>query len=491
MVIENQEPTEDHPLPTDASPTALSSGYIADSDPKKDEEGPEEDPADYPTDEGDNDDNELSDDDDDGDDVEKDEEDEEEEEHLAPTDPYETITTINQGMSVDKNEQVTKRQEDKVVENANNKRKKEGNHNKWHKVPRAHTTWPINKKAYAGSLPMCNQCKFHHNGPCTFLGHVIDSQGIHVDPAKIESIKDRASPKTPTEIRQLLGLAGYYQRSIKGFSNIAKSMTKLTCLTCATVKAEHQRPSGLLVQHEIPQWKWDNITMDFVTKLPNSSQGCNTIWMIDDRLTKSAIFVPMRETNHMDKLARMYLKERVLQKALGTSLDMSIAYHPQTDGQNRKTIRTLEDMLRAYVIDFGKGWVNHLPLVEFSYNNSYHASIKDVPFKALYGRKCHSLVCRAEVEEVQLTEKVGAIAYKLEFPQDLSKVHNTFHVSNLKKYNANESLVVLLDGLHIDDKLHVVEEPVLIIDRNIKRSKQSRIPIVKVRWNSRRGPKFT
>ncbi|GJQ97970.1 putative reverse transcriptase domain-containing protein [Tanacetum coccineum] len=198
-------------------------------------------------------------------------------------------------------------------------------------------------------------------------------------------------------------------------ADIATYVSK--CLTCAKVKAEHQRPSGLLVQPKIPEWKWDNITMDFVTKLPKSSQGYDTIWVIVDRLTKSAIFTPMRETDPLDKLARMYLKEvvtrhgipvsiicdrdprfasnfwRSLQNALGTNLDMSTAYHPQTDGQSERTIQTLEDMLRACAIDFGKGWVNHLPLVEFSYNNSYHASIKAAPFEALYGRKCRSPVC--------------------------------------------------------------------------------------------------
>ncbi|GKC16444.1 putative reverse transcriptase domain-containing protein [Tanacetum coccineum] len=225
----------------------------------------------------------------------------------------------------------------------------------------------------------------------------------------------------------------------------------------------------------------------------------------------------MRETDPMEKLSRMYLKEvvmrygipvlvicdrdprfasnfwRSLQKALGTSLDMSTSYHPQTDGQIKRTIQTLEDMMRACVINFGKGWVNHLPLVEFSYNNSYHARIKAAPFEALYGRKCRSPICWVEVEEVQLTvlEKVRAIAYKLELPQELSKVHNTFHVSNLKKCYFDKPLAVLLDGLHIDDKLHFVEEPVEIMDREVKRLKQSRIPIVKVRWNSRRGPEFT
>ncbi|GJS99988.1 putative reverse transcriptase domain-containing protein [Tanacetum coccineum] len=151
------------------------------------------------------------------------------------------------------------------------------------------------------------------------------------------------------------------------------------CLTCARVKTEHQRPSGLLVQPEIPQWKWDNVTMDFVIKLPKSSQGHDTICVVVDRLTKSAIFTPMRETDSMERLVRMYLKEvvtrhgipvsiicdrdprfasnfwRSLQKALGTSLDMSTAYHPQTDGQSERTIQTLEDMLRACAIDFGNG----------------------------------------------------------------------------------------------------------------------------------------
>ncbi|GJU97626.1 putative reverse transcriptase domain-containing protein [Tanacetum coccineum] len=284
-----------------------------------------------------------------------------------------------------------------------------------------------------------------------------------------------------------------------------------------------------LVQPEIPQWKWDNITMDFVTKLPKSSQGHDTIWVIVDRLTKSALFLPMRETDPMDILARMSL-----QKALGTRLDMSTAYHPETDGQSKRTIQTLEDMLRACVIDFGNGWVKHLPLFEFSYNNSYHTSIKAALFEALYGRKCRSPVCWAEVGEVQLTgpepmefhvgdrvmlkvspwkgvvrfgkrgklnpryvgpfkvlAKVGAVAYKLELPQELTRVHSTFHVSNLKKCYSDEPLSVPLDGININDKLYFVEEPVDIIDREVKRLKQSRIPIVKVRWNSRRGPEFT
>ncbi|GJV05365.1 putative reverse transcriptase domain-containing protein [Tanacetum coccineum] len=245
---------------------------------------------------------------------------------------------------------------------------------------------------------------------------------------------------------------------------------------------------------------------------------------------------------------------------------MSTAYHPETDGQSERTIQTLEDMLRACVIDFGKGWEKHLPLVEFSYNNSYHASIKAAPFEALYGRKCRSPICWAEVGDVQLTgpeiihettkkivqiqqrlqaardwqrsyanvrrkplefqvgdrvmlkvsprkgvihfgkrgklnpryigpfkilERIGPVAYKLELPEELSNVHSTFHISNLKKCLSDESLVILMKELRLDDKLNFVEEPVEIMDREVKQLKQSRIPIIKVRWNSKRGPEFT
>ena len=255
-----------------------------------------------------------------------------------------------------------------------------------------------------------------------------------------------------------------------------------------------------------------------------------------------------------------------LQKALDTNLDMSTVYHPQTDGQSERTIQTLEDMLRACVIDFGSSWDRHLPLVEFSYNNSYHASIKAAPFEALYGRKCISPVCWSEVGDSQLTgpemiwettekivqiknrlltarsrqksyadvrrrplefnvgdkvmlkvspwkgvirfgkrgklspryigpfkilARVGPVAYKLELPEELQGIHNTFHVSNLKKCLSDESLIIPLEELRIDDKLHFIEEPVEIMDREVKQLKQSRIPIVKVRWNTRRGQEYT
>nr|GEW54559.1 putative reverse transcriptase domain-containing protein [Tanacetum cinerariifolium] len=199
------------------------------------------------------------------------------------------------------------------------------------------------------------------------------------------------------------------------------------CLRCANVKIEYQKPSVLLVQPEIPQWKWEDITIDFVTKLAKTAAGQDTIWVIMDRLTKSAHFSPMRENDTLEKLTRQYLREVVsrhrvpvliisdhdgrltshfwksLNKALGTRLDMSTAYHPETNGQSERTIQTLEDMLRVCVLDFSTGWDKHLPLVEFSYNNSYHTSIKAAPFEALYGRRCRSPICWAEVGDRQLT----------------------------------------------------------------------------------------
>ncbi|GJR92489.1 putative reverse transcriptase domain-containing protein [Tanacetum coccineum] len=179
------------------------------------------------------------------------------------------------------------------------------------------------------------------------------------------------------------------------WSNMKADITTYVskCLTCLKVKAEHQKPSGLLVQPEIPKWKWDNITMDFVTKLPRMSSGHDTIWVIVDRLTKSTHFLPMRENDSQDKLARMYLKEVVTRHGM------------PTDGQSERTIQTLEDMLRACVIDFGNGWERHLLLIEFSYNNSYHTSIKAAPFEALYGRKCRSPVCWAEKSYADVRSK--------------------------------------------------------------------------------------
>ncbi|GJZ23848.1 putative reverse transcriptase domain-containing protein [Tanacetum coccineum] len=266
------------------------------------------------------------------------------------------------------------------------------------------------------------------------------------------------------------------------------------CLTCLKVKAEHQRPSGLVQQPEVPEWKWERIAMDFVTKLPRTTSGHDTIWVIVDRLTKSVHFLPIREDYKMDRLARLYLNEIV-------------ARH-----------------------------------VEFSYNNSYHSSVRCASYEALYGRKCRSPIMWAEIREGQLigpelvqettkkisqiedrlkatrdhqksyadkrrkplefsvgefvgpfevTKRIGPVAYRLRLLEELNGVHDTFHVSNLKKYLADPTMQVPLDEIKVDAKLNFVEKPMEILEREFKKLKRSRIAIVKVRWNSKCGPEFT
>ncbi|GJZ60742.1 putative reverse transcriptase domain-containing protein [Tanacetum coccineum] len=394
-----------------------------------------------------------------------------------------------------------------------------------------------------------------------FLGHVINGDGIHVDPR-------------------------YYRRFIKNFSKIAKPLTVLTQISKIFEWGEEQENAFQTLKDKLcnaPVLSLPDGPEDFVVYCDASelglgcvlmqrdkgdvrtlimdeaynskysihpgadkmyydlrdrtSSGYDTIWVIVDRLTKSAHFLPMREDYKMDRLARLYLNEIVarhgvpisivsdrdsrftsrfwqsMQKALRTCLDMSMAYHPQTDGQSKRIIQTLEDMLKACVIDFRGSWDVHLPLVEFSYNNSYHSSIRCALFETLYGRKCCSLIMWVEVREDQLIghelvqetiekilqikdrlkdardhqqsvvrfgkkgklapkfvgtfeiiENVGPVAYRLDLPEELNGVHDTFHVSNLKKCLADPILQVPLDEIRVDAKLNFVEVLVEILE---------------------------
>nr|GEV45063.1 retrotransposon protein, putative, Ty3-gypsy subclass [Tanacetum cinerariifolium] len=371
-----------------------------------------------------------------------------------------------------------------------------------------------------------------------------------------------ASPKTPTEIRQFFGLAGYYRRFIEGFSKIAKSMTKLTQkgvkfdwgekqeaafqllkqkLCSAPIlalpkrsedfvvycDASHKGLGVVLMQRDKTEaWKpeniknedvggsnkmyqdvknlywWPNMKADIATyvskclicaKVKAEHQRPLRLLVIVDRLTKSAIFVPMRETDPIEKLARMHLKEvvtrhgipvcdreprftsnfwRSLQKALGINLDMSTAYHPQINGQSERTIQTLKDMLRAYIKqriqaarDRQKSYADlkHKPM-EFQVRD--RVMLKVSPWKGVVRFGKRGKLNPGYVGPFKVLEKVGSVSYKLKLPQKLSRVHNTFHVSNLKKCYADEPLAVPLDELHFDDKLHFVEEPVEIIEKS-------------------------
>ncbi|GJT55165.1 putative reverse transcriptase domain-containing protein [Tanacetum coccineum] len=294
--------------------------------------------------------------------------------------------------------------------------------------------------------------------------------------------------------------------------------------------------------------------------LDRTSSGHAAIWVIVDRLTKSAQFLPMCEDYKMNRFWRS------MQEALGIRLDMSTAYHPQTDGQSERTIKNLEDMLRACVLDFGGSWDVHLPLVEFSYNNSYHSSVRCAPFESLYGRKCHSPIMWAKVGEghlighelvqentekisqikdrlkatrdlqksyadkgrkalefnvgdhvllkvspwkgvmhfgkkgklaprfvglFEITERISSVAYRLRLPEGLNGVHDTFHVSNLKKCLAGPTLQVPVDEIQVDAKLNFMKEPMEILEREFKKLKRSRISIVKFQYNLKSGPEFT
>ncbi|XP_077249415.1 uncharacterized protein LOC143888918 [Tasmannia lanceolata] len=226
------------------------------------------------------------------------------------------------------------------------------------------------------------------------------------------------------------------------------------CLTCQKIKNEHQKPGGTLKPLEIPMWKWDSISMDFIMGLPKTKSGCDSIWVIVDRLTKSAHFISMKNTWTLNKLAEVYVAQinrlhgvpasivsdrdtrftsgfwRGLQEALGSKLNFSTAYHPQTDDQTERVNQIVEDLLRACILDFGRDWERHLPLVEFAYNNSYQQSIQMAPFEALYGRACRSPLCWVEVGERQLlgpklveetSEKVTLIRERLKAAQSRQK----------------------------------------------------------------------
>ncbi|KAL8133741.1 hypothetical protein AgCh_008979 [Apium graveolens] len=282
---------------------------------------------------------------------------------------------------------------------------------------------------------------------------------ITLQPALMEKIRRCQEGVMEQELDTLTGEELCTQKDSQGMKkDIANWVSK--CYVCQTVKAEHQRPSGLLQPLEIPQWKWEDIAIDFVVGFPKTRVNHDAIWVIIDRLTKSAHFLPINERYSLERLVKLYLDEIVtkhgvpvsivldrdprfnsriwtkFQECLGTKLNMSTAYHPQTDGQSERTIQTIEDMLRVCVLDFKGNWDEHLPLIEFSYNNSYHASIGMPPYEALYRRKCRSMLYWDEVGEkkvlgpelVQQTkDAIVLIRKRLEAAQDRQRKYADIH----------------------------------------------------------------
>jgi hypothetical protein len=355
-----------------------------------------------------------------------------------------------------------------------------------------------------------------------------------------------------------------------------------TCEVCQRVKAEHQCPIGMLQPLPIPQWKWEHVTMDFVTHLPKTSRRHDAVWVIVDRLTKSAHFLAISMTITMDKLAKLYVDEVVrlhgvpisivsdrdprftsrfwpsFQQAMGTKLNFSTAFHPQTDGQSERTIQTLEELLRACVLEFKDAWDNHLPLLEFAYNNGYHSSIEMAPYEALYGRRCRTPVCwdeegarlltgpelvhdttekvkvikeklknaqqrqkayadqgRRHVEfqigdkvylkvspwkgvirfrkrgklgpryigPYEVLERIGPVAYRLALPSELSRIHNVFHASMLRKSMIRDEARILdTEPVSLNEDLSYEAEPIRIMDRREKVLRNKTVSLVKMLW---------
>nr|GEX22380.1 putative reverse transcriptase domain-containing protein [Tanacetum cinerariifolium] len=414
-----------------------------------------------------------------------------------------------------------------------------------------------------------------------FLGYVVNGNRIYVDPSKIEAVKNWKAPRTLTEVCSFLGLDGYYRRFIETFSKIAKSLTILTqkslpdrledfVVYCDASGIElgcvlMQR--GKVIAYassqkelNIRQRRWIELFSDYDCEIPYHSGKAN---VVADALSRKEIVKPKR-VRAMNMTLRPSIKDKIL-SAQKEAVEESAGL--QRDRDSHFTSRFWQSMQEALGTRLDmRSWDVHLPLVEFSYNNSYHASVRCAPFETLYGRKCHSLIMWAEVGEGQLIrpelmqettekisqiknrlkvaldrqksyadkrrkplefsvgdyvllkvspwkgvvrfgkkgnlaprfvipfkiiEKVGLVAYRLDLPKELNSVHDTFHASNLKKCLAYPTLQVTLDEIRVDAKLNFVEEPVKILDREFKKLKQSRIFVVKVRWNSKRGPEFT
>ncbi|GJY96004.1 putative reverse transcriptase domain-containing protein [Tanacetum coccineum] len=274
--------------------------------------------------------------------------------------------------------------------------------------------------------------------------------------------------------------------------NIAIYVSK--CLTCSKVKAEHQRPSGLLQQPEIPEWKWYKITMDFITKLPKTKSGHDTIWVIVDRLTKSAHFLATREDYSTERLEKLYIDEIVARHEVPVSpvlweeIGESSLIGPELVQETTDKVVLINEKLKV-ARDRQKSYAdNRRKPLEFEVGD--HVLLKVSPWKGVIRFGTKGKFAPRYVGPFEILKKIGPVAYRLRLPEELSSVHDTFHVSNLKKCLADANLHVPLDEIKIKT-LCFVEETIEIMDHEVRSLKRSKISLVKVRWNSKRGPEFT
>ncbi|XP_049378370.1 uncharacterized protein LOC125843200 [Solanum stenotomum] len=275
------------------------------------------------------------------------------------------------------------------------------------------------------------------------------------------------------------------------------------------VKVEHQKPRGYMQCIELPIWKWDMINMDFVTGLPRSFRKFDSIWVNVDRLTKSAHFLTVKTTYTVEEYARLFIKEIVrlhgvpisiisdrgaqftayfwksFKKSLGTQLNLSTAFHPQTDGQAERTIQTLEDMLRACILDFKGCWDDHLPLIE----RGLEFSIGDWVFLKVspkgvmrFGKK--GKLSPRYIGAYKIIRRVGQVAYELELPQELSSVHPVFHVSMLRKCICDPSHITPTEYVQVTGDLTYEEVPIAILDRQVWKLRNKEVASVKVLWRN-------